>query len=246
MSDRPASLTLPPAGEVTVWWWPLDVSPDEARSLRALLSDDERARAGRFARPGDGSRFTVARGRLRQLLGAHVGLAAGKLDFEASPEGKPRLAGSSLGDAPGLRFNLSHSGGHAAAVIADGVEVGIDIEIMRPVERDLASRFFAPEEVATLDALRGSEWLAGFYRCWTRKEAVLKASGQGLGIPLETFAVSLAAEGPASIRTARGPLGGAEAWSLLPFQIGPDLPGAVAVASPMSHGIGWQGGFEPA
>jgi 4'-phosphopantetheinyl transferase len=231
----PFPTRLPPPGEVVVWWWRLDVGAEKIRSLREILSPEERARADRFVHAADGARFTAARSRLRQLLAAHVGGRPEDIDFALSAEGKPRLAGAHA--ASRLAFNLSHSGGHAAAALIADVEIGIDIEAVRPVEPELAERFFAPAEIAQLRALAPSQWLAGFYRCWTRKEAVLKASGHGLGVPLDSFAVATDGTGPVRVLHAGGALSGAEAWSLLPFAIAPDLPGAVVVASARPHRI---------
>lgn len=231
MLDPLPHRALPAPGEVAVWWWPLDLPAEATARLRGLLSDEESRRADRFLRPSDGTRFVVAHGRLRQLIGSYTGLAPAELHFEAPETGKPRLAPASVGHAPRLRFNLSHSGALAAVAIADGVEVGVDIEMMRPVEPDLASRHFAREELAEIDGLTGDAWLAGFYRCWTRKEAVLKASGHGLGVPLDSFAVTLSHENQARVLRAEGTLVGATAWPLLPFRIAPDCPGAVALVA---------------
>jgi 4'-phosphopantetheinyl transferase len=169
----------------------------DAGPLTGLLSADERSRAGRFAFERDRRRYIVARARLRQLLGERLGVAPGSLQFVYNPHGKPALA-----RRPGqrdLRFNVSHSGELAAYAFAEGRDVGVDVEAVRelPDADDIAMRFFSRRERAAYMRLPARERPQGFFNCWTRKEAFIKALGEGLSHPLERFDVSLAPGEPA-------------------------------------------------
>jgi 4'-phosphopantetheinyl transferase len=167
--------------EVDLWIWSLGGDPGP---LAAHLSPEEEARAARFVRPGDGDAYRIGRGRLRAILGGLTGTAPGALVFDTNPQGKPSLAG-------GPSFNLSHSGGLAVLAVGPaGTALGIDIEAPRAVEEGVARRFFSPAEQAALAGWPG-DWLDGFFRIWTRKEAVVKGCGPGLSMPLDCFDVTL-------------------------------------------------------
>lgn len=185
-----------------------------------LLSADEHARAARFVKPQDADSFTAGRARLREILGAETGCDPARLVFDYGPQGKP-----SLGNGPA--FNLSHSGGMAALAIADKATLGIDIEKIRPVEKDVAHRFFSNQENQDLDRVPPAQWLEGFYRCWTRKEAVIKAVGQGLSMPLDSFDVTLLADAPAKL--CRIVNGDARDWQLAHINPAQGFMGALAV-----------------
>ena len=169
----------------------LDV-PDEARSvLHALLSDEERARAARFLFPELAARFIVAHARLRLLLADVLGIAAADIELTAGEFGKPRLAGDAAGSS--VHFNLSHSGGWGLVGWARQREIGVDVECWRPMrdERALVHRFFSPHEIAAYESLPPPGRTEGFFNCWSRKESYIKAVGRGLGLPLDSFDVSL-------------------------------------------------------
>jgi len=172
---------------VHVWRVSLSAESRALRQCRALLSDDERARADRFVVAGDRERFTVARGSLRRLLASYIAVAADALSFAYGAHGKPSLAGKS-----GLRFNLSHAADSAMIAIAVQREVGIDIEAtMRDVDVDgVARKTFSSDECVRLAALAPAERRAAFFRIWTRKEAYVKARGEGFGYPTRSFSVS--------------------------------------------------------
>jgi 4'-phosphopantetheinyl transferase len=156
-----------------------------------VLDASEQHRAARFLFDRDRRRFIATHVHLRTVLGRVLGQPARSLRFESSTHGKPHLV-----DAPiDARFNLSHSGERALIAIALRREVGVDIETTHWAETlELASRFFAPRETATLRALPSNQRQAAFLRCWTRKEAFIKATGDGLSFPLDRFEVSLADE----------------------------------------------------
>ncbi|RVT85287.1 4'-phosphopantetheinyl transferase superfamily protein [Rhodobacteraceae bacterium CCMM004] len=216
-------MSAAPASAVDLWVWPIGAPAD---ADRALLSADESARADRFVFDRDRDRFVAARAGLRRALAAVTGTAADALAFAYEQNGKPRIDGGPV-------FNLSHSGDLAAlAVAAGGVDpiLGLDIEAPRAVERDLPERVFSAAERAELAALPDAAWEAGFFAGWTRKEAVIKALGDGLSMPLDSFDVTLGPDAPA--RVLRMPPGRPppEAWTLVPFRPQGAVVGAVAWA----------------
>jgi 4'-phosphopantetheinyl transferase len=155
-----------------------------------VLSNAERERAARFTSERDRRRFSVARATLRRLLAARLGVRAEEVELVYGEHGKPALGGRCADS--GLRFNVSHCEDLAVYAFARGREVGIDVETVRwfADADDVAARFFSPaeyEEYAALDALDKPR---GFFNCWTRKEAFLKAIGDGLNHPLQSFDVS--------------------------------------------------------
>jgi 4'-phosphopantetheinyl transferase len=214
---------------VRVFHLRLDVGEAERARLSAWLSADERARAERFRFDRDRHRFVACRARLRELLGGSLEVAPEQVAFDYGPHGKPVLAGK-LG-ASGLRFNLSHAGERAAVALAYGCEVGVDIEQVGalPDAAQLAERFFAAAEIRALRELEPTDRIAGFFRCWTRKEAYLKALGDGLGRPLDGFAVSVGADEPARLVHVSGDPRESDRWTL--HALAPDAAfvGAVAV-----------------
>jgi 4'-phosphopantetheinyl transferase len=152
------------------------------------LDAGERARAAAFAFERDRRRYVAAHLALRRILAAATGTTPEALRFEAGRWGKPRLAG--IADAPA--FSLSHSGAVGLVAVADGpTPIGVDVEAIRPVERPIADLVAAPEERAFLDAAPDeAAWTRRFVRLWTLKEAVVKALGTGLALPLPSFAVA--------------------------------------------------------
>jgi 4'-phosphopantetheinyl transferase len=211
-------------GEVQVVTFDLD---QPFAGAIGLLEPHERERANRFAFERDRRRFVVAHASLRLALGACLNRAPESLRFVASSNGKPRVV-DSLVD---LRFNLSHSGERAVLAIALNQEVGIDIEEERLVEvLDIAEHFFSRCEVDALRAVASTERVAAFFRCWTRKEAFLKALGEGLSFPLDAFEVSV--EDDASDQLLRGCTAAADAlssWRVVSVPI--DRPYTAAVAA---------------
>lgn len=219
-----AALPLPAADEVHVHVSSLDLPPHLLVAARAILAPEETARADAFLRAQDRARFAAARSWLRHVLGAYLALAPADLAFAYGPHGKPALAGpEGL-----LDFNLSHTGGHALLCVSPGLAIGADIEAVRPIEEKVAERFFSGAEVEALAALPQEERTDAFFRCWTRKEAYLKALGSGLATPLDAFAVSLGPDEPARLLEVRGEPGEADAWQIAHLDPGPGLVGAIA------------------
>jgi len=225
------------AGDVHVWYVDLAVAAGAVRRLVACLSEDERARASRFKFDRDARRFMVARSALRTLLGGYLGLTPGAVTFTYQAHGKPALDGVHAA----LGFNLSHSGD--VAVIAAGWDraVGVDLELRRPLPdlAALAARSFALRERAVLDALPETERPAAFFRCWTRKEAFIKATGLGLAQPLDGFAVSLAPDEPARFLDIEGDPVALARWTLHDLQPPDGYAGALVVEGAVRavHGL---------
>jgi 4'-phosphopantetheinyl transferase len=232
--SAPAEVTLSSA-EVHVWRAALDQVTTSVEHLQRSLSADERQRAARFYFPRDRRRFTVARGVLRDILGRYLKLPPSALGFGYSAYGKPSLAIGA--DADLLRFNLSHSHEMALFAITWGREIGVDIEyLQREIAcEEIAERFFSPQERASLRALPAAVKQRAFFNCWTRKEAYIKAHGEGLSLPLDQFDVSLVPGEPAALLATRSDPWEALRWSLQALTMDPDYVAALAV-----EGHGWQ------
>ena len=184
---------------IHVWQAALDRNAPSAAQIESLLSPDEKARAARFRFEKDRSRYIVGRGVLRELLGAYAGKPPGELEFAYGEYGKPALSGASASTSGGICFNLAHSADLAVYAIARERTIGIDVERIKPESagEEIARRYFSPREVEDLLTLRTEERTEAFFRCWTRKEAYLKALGTGLQTPLDSFSVSLSPNEPA-------------------------------------------------
>jgi 4'-phosphopantetheinyl transferase len=216
-------------GEVHVWRAGIDQRASKFAPFQQILAADEQARADRFHFERDRHRYIVARGILRTLLGSYLNLAAVDVRFVYNEYGKPSLD-------PALRqndlhFNVSHSGDLALFAIARHAQVGVDIEFIRSnIEYgQIAQRFFSPEEQHALSLLPVTEIGIAFFRCWTRKEAYIKARGQGLSIPLDQFTVSLGADEPASLLHYQNDPQEAARWSLYDLAPGAGYAAALAV-----------------
>jgi 4'-phosphopantetheinyl transferase len=206
---------------VHVWRAHLDGEPVPTR-LTAALSVDERTRAARFVFAKDRSHFSAGRGILRDILGRYLRRAPSDIDFAYDDEGKPRLRLESAD--PPLQFNLSHSHGLAVYAISCNREIGVDVEAIRSdvTGEDIARHYFSAQELAELRSLPKAMRDEGFFLCWTRKEAYIKARGAGLGIPLDCFAVSLTPGMPEELVSADS-----MRWALRSFRPAPDYVGAV-------------------
>jgi len=163
----------------------------EVANARASLHADELKRASRFLRDEDRRRFVVARSRLREILGGLLGIAPERVAFAYGAYGKPALAPAQA--ESGLRFNLSHSADRALVAWTHDGEIGSDLERVRAVRfgAKIARRYFSDDEQEAFRGLSGPAWDAAFFRCWTRKEAFIKAVGDGLSHPLRSFTVPM-------------------------------------------------------
>lgn len=215
--------------EVHVWRATLDLKAGGLQSLQQTLSADERVRAGRFHFQRDREHFIVGRGLLRTLLGRYLETDPGQLRFCYSPHGKPALAWEANRNR--LRFNLSHSRGLALYAVTRARELGVDIEFIRPepADEEIAERFFSPREVAALRALPSNMQREAFFNCWTRKEAYIKARGEGLTLRLDQFDVTLTPGEPAALLSTNGDPQEASRWALKNLAPGPGYGAALAV-----------------
>jgi 4'-phosphopantetheinyl transferase len=220
-------ITLPAPGEIHLWSAALDNAPPH---FDAILSDDERARAAKFYFEQDRVHFIAARGWLRTLLGRYLDLAPAELVFSYQARGKPFLPDTDL------QFNLSHSHGLAWWAITRRQPIGIDIEKIRPevAGREIAENFFAPQEIALLQTLSPELYSAAFFHCWTRKEAYIKAQGDGLALALNSFAVSVHPAEPARF------LVGPPHWTLIALHPADGYVGAVVIEGDV-HNMIYQG-----
>ena len=213
-------------GEIHVWLASLTVPEKRLAALAATLTVDEQERAARFRFPEHRDRFIAARGGLRELLGAYLGDPAAALRFHQGARGKPALAG----EATGLHFNLSHSGDRALYAVARR-EAGVDLEAMdrRVDEAAVAERVCTAREWTAFQALSAECVRDAFFACWTRKEAVAKAIGEGLASGLSTletcFREDEAPDGRVTLCDAAG-----REWSVLNLPMESGWAGALAAA----------------
>ena len=228
------------AGEAHVWCASLRPGEAALAAMRALLSADERERAGRFYFEKDRSAYAVARGLLRTLAGLYLDAPPERLRFDYTDYGKPYLAGGTL------RFNLSHSHEVALYAFTSGAEVGVDVEYVRPelAGAEIARRFFSPREVESLLALPSAEQAEAFFKCWTRKEAFIKAVGQGLSFPLERFDVSLAPRAPAELLSVSGDEREAARWFMRDVTPGPGYAAALVCEGEVGRVRCWRWQFD--
>jgi len=220
--------------EIQVWLVDLDLPPLAVERLHGHLSEDERTRAARFRFEVHQRRFATGRGLLRELLGRLLGRDPASLRFEYGEKGKPSLAGSA-----DLRFNLSHSQNSALVAVARGLELGVDIEACRPIDDAamLVERFFAPAEREVFRAVPEPDRLACFYTGWTRKEAYVKARGDGLSLPTSAFEVEIAPGSEARLIRFEQEPDEVERWSLVGLAPAEGFLGALAVdRSPAASG----------
>ena len=207
----------------------LDIPSEALLTCRRILSVEEKSRADQFTRTRLGNRWLVARAGLRDVLANYCAVSSNELDFGKEKFGKPVLVGRHT-DVD-LHFNLSHSNSLAVVAVTRVAPVGVDLEYKRalPDWESVARRFFSPSENQQLSCVAGLERQDAFYCCWTRKEAVIKATGEGLSARLDSFDVSLAPDAPVKVLADRGIDRESGDWSLLHFDIGDGYVGAVAL-----------------
>jgi len=231
----PGELTLA-SDEVHLWRGSLNWPARYIRDFQDLLSPDELSRAERFRFQQDRQRFLVTRGLLRIILSRYLGSEPGQLCFAYNSYGKPALIPSSAPRT--LSFNLSHAHGLLLVAITQNRQVGIDVEYTRaplPDVEQIAERFFSVEEKQTLRALPPNERHQVFFRCWTCKEAYLKARGEGLSLSLDRLAVALIPGEPAPLLRVEGAPQETWRWSLREL-----IPAPGYVATLAVEGGGWR------
>jgi 4'-phosphopantetheinyl transferase len=224
-TERPA-LTVPPGG-LHLWAVRTEPWPDDPRDLYAVLGEEERRRADAFVFPRDRQWYVISHAFLRRVLSWYVPQPPGALRFAAGPYGKPSLDGPE--GLPRPEFNLSHCPGLALVAVA-AEPVGVDVEAVRAGAPETGvADYFHPSERRALAALPADRHRAAFYRCWTRKEAVVKAIGVGMSVGLDSFEVAVDLDVPtvALGRGAHFPAG--RPWRLLHLEPAPGFLGAVCL-----------------
>jgi 4'-phosphopantetheinyl transferase len=226
--ESPPEFVEPRHGEVQVWRAFLDVLPSYVESLSPILCATERDRAARFHFERDRSRFIAARAFLRILLGHYLRKTPSEIQFGYGPNGKPFLVGEGTRN---LRFNVSHSHGLALYAVTLGAEVGIDLEYIRQnmSTHNMSRRFFSAQEVAALESLPRDQRQKAFFVCWTRKEAYIKARGEGLSVALDSFSVTLKPDEPPALLAFQEEPQETSRWSFLEVDPDPQYVAAVAV-----------------
>jgi 4'-phosphopantetheinyl transferase len=222
--------------QVHVWAWQLDSSlstTDFESTHIELLDEEERGRFQRFHFECDRIRFAISHANRRRILGAYLERAPDRLLFRTNLFGKPELAKDAR--TRHLYFNLSHSQNVALLALSMDTEVGVDIEDIKPIEPEIAENYFSRAELSELASLKGQTWLHAFYLCWTRKEAILKAEGVGLNLPLDSFDVSLIPGSPAELRGARPEATFSQQWTLHNLSPALGTAAALAVGSPQTE-----------
>ena len=213
--------------ERTIDLWHINLSASDlvVDTYEGILSPDEAAKSARFRFDHLRRSYVLTHGALRLLLGHYLGIAAANVRLWTGQRGKPEV----VPHGP-VRFNLSHSGTKALIGFTRECEIGVDLERMRTIPDlfDVAARSFCAEETAELMSLSASEREVSFFRCWTRKEAYLKAVGDGLYEPLDSFRVSLLPGVSARLIHIKNSARDAGKWTLHDIDLGPNYCGAVA------------------
>lgn len=214
--------------------WRVSLDESQPPKFESLLDDDERNRAARFRFQEHRNRFIVARGALRTILGGYLQAEPAALQFSYGRYGKPALAEGFAANA--VSFNLSHSGEFMLMAVTRGREVGVDTELINQefVTSEVAEKFFSRREILSLRSRPEHLQTEAFFNCWTRKEAYIKARGEGLTLPLDQFDVSLEPSG-ASLLDNRISPGEVSRWSLQELHPAPGYCAAVAV-----EGFSWR------
>ncbi len=236
---RPAAAPGDALGWRQVQLWSVDLNPPASRvgELRRLLTADEIARAERFHFERHRRRFVVRRGTLRLLAAAYLDGDPAALAFEEGEKGKPFVIQDGTGAAERLHFNLSDSKDLAVYAFTRGAELGVDVEVLRPMPdaEAIAERFFSLEEREALRRVPEARKALAFFNCWTRKEAYIKAIGEGLSEPLDRFCVTLEPGEPARFLHLGGDPRRAAQWTLLHLE-----PEAGAVGALALEGAPWR------
>lgn len=217
--------------ETHVWRIKLDLVSVDPLDLQRVLALEEQSRADKFYREMDRRRYQVTRFALRDILSKYSLCEAEKIEFDYNQFGKPLVQGKE-----NLRFNVSHAGEVSLIAVAQGREVGVDVEQVQEVSSDdpaslyrIAQRFFAPNEVRQLRQLPEAALVQAFFTCWTRKEAFIKAKGLGLAIPLDSFEVSFLPSARPELISFEADLVEKERWSFYALEPLPGYVGALVV-----------------
>jgi 4'-phosphopantetheinyl transferase len=232
--QEPINLT---PGRVDVWHCSTEQPDAVVAALHGELAAAEQRRAAQFRFDRPRREFIIARALLRRLLAAAMNRQPSAVALDASEHGKPRVLLPQ--HAPAIEFNVSHSHGLAVVAMTIGAAVGVDIECVRDkpdIER-LAERFFSPLETQTLMQVPAADRRRAFFVCWTRKEAILKATGKGVSLPLDSFDTSFWPASEAKLLAARWGAAVPDKWSMANLDLGERHVGSLAVSSdhPVTH-----------
>jgi 4'-phosphopantetheinyl transferase len=229
-----ATLELP-EDEVQLWRVDLEAIRGEESRWQRVLSPDELTRASRFHFPRDRQRYVAGRALLRLILAGYLATDPDCMHFVYSSKEKPSLSPAHADSK--VSFNVSHSGGIALLAFTRGREIGVDVEQFRSdfELEGIAHRFFSPHEQEQLAAVPAEEKPAAFFRCWTRKEAYIKATGDGLSLPLTQFDVSLKAGEQNALLVTRPDSLEVHRWLLRDVPVGPGY-----IAALCARGQDWK------
>jgi 4'-phosphopantetheinyl transferase len=210
---------------VHVWTLRTGASDAVAANFEPVLAPDEKDRAARFRFDRLRHSFVIRRGALRYLLGRYLDRHPASIRFNYGSKGKPAVA-----SAVGIEFNTTHSGGLSVFAFTVGCQIGVDLEQIRLLTetQHIADRFFCSEEAAEIMSLPPSERERAFFYCWTRKEAYVKAIGDGLSAPLDEFRVTLQPNQPARFIHLAHDMKAAKAWTLHDLRLASDYAAALA------------------
>lgn len=213
--------------ESDVHVWPVVTQASEAvgKELESVLQPEEKRRADKFRFAHLRRAFIVGRSALRILLGRYLNVSPASIKFSYEPTGKPGIAGN----AP-VRFNISHSEGLTVIAIAVHCDIGIDVEQIRPIAEmhEIAERCFCSEEAAELLSLPSDQRERAFFLCWTRKEAYIKATGDGLSTNLKNFRVTMRPGEPAALLRLANDANAARSWTFHELNLAPNYAAALA------------------
>lgn len=210
------------------------------QQLAQVISPDERKRAKSFYFEQDRRWFIMRCGLLRMILGRYLCTEPSRPRFRYNPYGKPSITEAPNGST--LRFNGSHSHGLVLYAITQDRKLGVDVEYVHPLPevKQIARHFFSAREVASLCKLPRDKKLQGFFNCWTRKEAYIKATGYGLARDLNQFSVSLAPAGPVRLLNVNWDPNEISRWSLVELTPAPGYVGALCVEGHDWRLIWWE------
>jgi len=206
----------------------LSYSTLHLEQLKQCLSQDELEHASRYYFEKDKKYYITSRGILRKILSNYLTMKPEKIKFSYNPYGKPYLCNKF--HTKNFNFNLSHSGDLALYIFSANFDVGIDLEKFQLIEGfiDIAMQFFSPNEFLKLKSIPHDQQLTAFFKCWTRKEAFIKAIGNGLSHPLDQFEVTLAPNETAMFVNIISKSTAASEWSLYSFTPKPNYEASFA------------------
>lgn len=239
-SWRTAAPTLD-TSDVHLWLMSLNQPPREVEALQLLLSEEELIRTNRFRFETDRRTHIVSRGLLKRLLGVYLNIDPPLVRIAYNAFGKPSLTRGIRNRQ--LHFNLAHSGEFVLFGFTQHQELGVDLELLRASDgymRSIANRFFAADERAMLNSVRKPELSRAFFRIWTRKEAYVKAIGQGVSYPFETFDVTFRSGQGFNYLSFEEANGESRVWSLYDLRPAPNILGALVLQGVEWHVSAWR------